>query len=792
VIGESENPRVSVANAAGARPAAAFAARAVESSILLWRERARQAGLLCLYEAVFYVAYRFGMGFGDSLSSPFWFPDAVLLTALLLSPARKWWVWVVAPLPIRLLVAVPPGVPLWFLMVCFLTDSARGVLVAAGMRFSLKNPLRFASVRDFVCFCFYAVLLGPAVSAFAGAAARRALGYDYWSSWQQWVLGVATAQLMITPAVLYGALGDAGSEWRAAAERWKEASLLLAGLIAGSFFAFDCSPGFLEPGCYLPVPFLFWAAIRFGMFGASVSMLVLTGFAISGAIMGMEYFPARLTSVGAADLQSFLLIRAVPLYLVAIVAQQKSGVENALRESEKRFKTVADTAPILIWMSSPDKLCDFFNQAWLDFTGRTLEEERGNGWANGVHPDDLQRCLGIYNRAFDSRRSFETEYRLRRHDGEYRWILGHGLPRYTTEGSFAGYIGSAIDITERIKQETALRNSEERYREVVESQTDLVCRYLPDTTLTFVNEAYCRFFGKTRAELIGRKFLELIPEHTRELARNQIARVARRKQPAAWEHEVLIPGVGIGWQYWFNHPVFGPTGEIEEFQAIGHDVTDRKRAEELSRRLIHAQEEERKRVARELHDDFNQRLAAHAIALSNLKERIKQGGGVGFSLEESLEKLQREATGLGEEIRLIAHELHPTSIEHEGLERALRSLCGEFSALTELRVDFQFDNDSHQIPSNISLCCFRVVQEALRNIVKHARADEAQIKVVVAQDRVFLTVADNGMGMKEKPADMQGGLGMSSMKERVELLSGEFRIASREPRGTIVMVTLPL
>src|SRR5215471_708570 len=415
VIGETKDSRFSAVNSGAVAGAPLLETRANQRILILWRQHARKVALFCLYQAVFYVAYRFGMGFSHSSASPFWFPDSVLLAALLLTAPRNWWVWVLAPLPIRLLVAVPTGVPLWFMLACFFIDSARGVLVAGGVRFSLRNPLRFSSVRDFVCFCLYAVVLGPAVSAFGGAAARHALGYDYWSAWQQWCLGNATTQLIITPAILYAALGDAQLEWQTAVGRWKEASLLLLGLIAGCFLAFDCSPGFLQPGCFLPVPVLLWAAIRVAMFGASLSMLVLTGFAIAGATMGMGYFPAQLTAVGAADLQGFLLIRAVPLYLLAIVVQQKTNIEIALRESEQRFKTVADTAPILIWMSGPDKLCDFFNQAWLDFTGRTLQQERGNRWASGVHPGDLQRCLGVYDRAFDARRGFELEYRLRRH-----------------------------------------------------------------------------------------------------------------------------------------------------------------------------------------------------------------------------------------------------------------------------------------------------------------------------------------------------------------------------------------
>jgi two-component system cell cycle sensor histidine kinase/response regulator CckA len=122
--------------------------------------------------------------------------------------------------------------------------------------------------------------------------------------------------------------------------------------------------------------------------------------------------------------------------------------EQELRESEARFRNMADTAPVMIWVSAPDKLCTFFNKGWLAFTGRTIEQEVGNGWAENVHPDDLDRCWDTYSSAFNARRSFLFEYRLRRADGEYRWVLDNGIPRFEPDGVFAGYIGSCVDITD--------------------------------------------------------------------------------------------------------------------------------------------------------------------------------------------------------------------------------------------------------------------------------------------------------------------------------------------------------
>jgi PAS domain S-box-containing protein len=128
--------------------------------------------------------------------------------------------------------------------------------------------------------------------------------------------------------------------------------------------------------------------------------------------------------------------------------------QMALGESEERFRLMADTAPLMIWMSGPDKRCTYFNKSWLDFTGRPLDRELGQGWSEAVHPDDVERCLNAYVNAFDARQGFQMEYRLRRFDGEYRWLRDTGVPRFGSDGNFAGYIGSCIDVTEWKRAET--------------------------------------------------------------------------------------------------------------------------------------------------------------------------------------------------------------------------------------------------------------------------------------------------------------------------------------------------
>jgi PAS domain S-box-containing protein len=220
--------------------------------------------------------------------------------------------------------------------------------------------------------------------------------------------------------------------------------------------------------------------------------------------------------------------------------------EKALQESEARFRTMANTTPVMIWMSDIDKLCVFFNKVWLDFTGRKLEEELGDGWTAGIHPEDVDRCLKTYIESFEARREFSMDYRLRRSDGEYRWVLDNGVPRFASEGTFLGYIGSAIDITERRAAEAAAHDLSGRLIRAQEEEQSRLARELHDdlsqslAMLSIELEMFGRHPPREAAQISDR--VQHFSEQINRLS-SEVHRLSHELHPAKLEQLGLVAAV---------------------------------------------------------------------------------------------------------------------------------------------------------------------------------------------------------------------------------------------------------
>jgi PAS domain S-box-containing protein len=366
---------------------------------------------------------------------------------------------------------------------------------------------------------------------------------------------------------------------------------------------------------------------------------------------------------------SLCLLIAQTTLIVGLLWQRanRRKAEAALRESEGRFRLVANTAPVMIWTTGTDKLCNYVNKPWLDFTGRTIEQELGSGWSEAIHSEDVVDSLRTYTEAFDKREQFELQYRLRRYDGEYRWVLDIGVPRFNQDGSFAGYIGSCLDTTERKLAEDALAN--------------------------------------------------------------------------------------------------------------------------VSHRLIEAQEQERTRIARELHDDINQRIALAAVELDQLEQNST---GSGLGIRRSINDIKRRVLEIGVEVQAISHRLHSSKLEYLGVVVACRSFCKEVTERQEVTVDYKSENMPAGVPQDVSLCLFRVLQESLNNAIKHSGATYFEVQLRGTSGEIQLTVRDHGAGFDVEAAMGNHGLGLISMRERASLVKGKLLISSQPRSGTEIILRIPL
>lgn len=495
-------------------------------------------------------------------------------------------------------------------------------------------------------------------------------------------------------------------------------------------------------------------------------------------------------------------------FLTAIVRDvtERSRGEEAVKESEERFRLVADTAPVLIWMSDTDKLCTYFNKPWLDFTGRSMEQELGNGWAEGVHPDDLQRCFATYQQSFDRREKFRMEYRLRHYDGEYRWILDTGVPRFDSDGSFAGYIGSCTDVTERKQaeeaiheinrtleaQKTALQAREELLRIFVEHVPAGVAMFDRDMRYLQVSDRWCTDYGLDRSYVLGKSQYELFPDlphHWREVHRRGLAGETVRADEDRWERESVTKWIRWEVRPWWSRLDDLPGGIL----IFAEDITHRKEMEEklhaVNRKLIEAHEEERTRIARELHDDINQRIALLAVNLQSLQQKPQASA---VKLRRVIGDAIKELENLGTDVQALSHRLHSSKLEHLGLTTAAGAFCREVSKRQGLQIQFHSEDIPTDLPKEISLSLFRVLQEALQNAIKHSGSRRFQVSLTAASNEVRLEVHDFGIGFDPERAMKQHGLGLISMKERMSMVNGTFSIDSQPRRGTTIQARVPI
>jgi PAS domain S-box-containing protein len=414
----------------------------------------------------YYVATQiaWALTFPDSKVSLFFPPQAVLLCVLLLVPTRHWWAYVLAAVSAHFLATQQAHWPLLYALNCEAFDAVKCVSAAAGIRFLIKSPLKAITLRDAILFVLVAVVLVPFGAAFWGAAFTISYGFgsQYWIEWRNLGISNAVTTVVLVPSFLLGAHHLFVRRSRTLPpRRTLEAALVGACTVALGIFVFDTTPAgpHTSPALlYAPIPVLIWAALRFGLGGISVSMLIVAFEAIWGTMRGHGPFLTQTPAENATALQLFLLVTATPLMLLAVVIEEEGRSKEALRESANLMGLAAEAGNLAMWVWDASG-----NDVWMTDRGRLLLGLKPDGRLNlaamflSVHPEDRTAREDAIERALQTQGEYEVEYRVQQADGVARWIHGRGRYVEGDDGTGTGpkLFGVSMDITARKQAEAS-------------------------------------------------------------------------------------------------------------------------------------------------------------------------------------------------------------------------------------------------------------------------------------------------------------------------------------------------
>ena len=420
-----------------------------------------------------FAAYYFGAKIGFALTfqphpvSVLWPPNSILLAALLLTPRRIWWVVLLAAFPAHLLAELQSHVPSTMVFCWFISNSCEALIGAGCVRYLIECPVRFDRLRNVGIFCFFAAFLGPFLSSFLDATFVVINHWGqggYWEIWRLRFTSNVLAALTLAPLIVTWTAEGIAWLGKIRRQRFLEASLLLLGLLSVDTIVFyKLAPTAETTLLYLPLPFLIWAAVRFGSRGASAAVCTLTFLAIWSAGHGYGPFFAKSAEENALSIQMFLIVMSVPLMLLAALIEERAKTETALRGREERISLAAESADLAFWTINFER-----NESWMSDNGRTIfgfapdEPLSRELFLSRVHPEDRIAMDEAIERARAASQTFEVEYRLLRPDGVIRWLISRGRYLRDDQGEVSELIGVAIDVTAQFKANLQLRLQREQ------------------------------------------------------------------------------------------------------------------------------------------------------------------------------------------------------------------------------------------------------------------------------------------------------------------------------------------
>ena len=498
---------------------------------------------------------------------------------------------------------------------------------------------------------------------------------------------------------------------------------------------------------------------------------------------------------------STLRIEGVQVPFVRAMAHDVTEIlqaQKALRESEERLRLAAEVGRMYAWEWDPatDSVLRSAECAGILGLDDSPREGVAKDYFDLIHPDDRARLWRLANSLTPKDPEYRTEYRRFRPDGALLWLEESCHATFDKAGTMIRLVGMTANITERKQGEEKLRASEERSRQIAQkSPVAMVVSRGPEQKVELVNDKFITLFGYTKNDMpsVAEWWSLAYPDDayreavTTEWQARVGEAIKNRSEIAPMEAKVRCKDGSF--RYIEFH--FASLGETNLVSFV--DLTDRKNvAEALANvrgRLIEAQENERTRIARELHDDICQRLALLALVLDQM-----QHGRPDWPPEvrSRMGELWKQTSEIVTDLQSLSHDLHSAKLEFMGLAAAMKGFCKEFAKEQKVQIDFQTHDLPRPLPSEISLCLFRVLQEALHNSTKHSGARHFEVRLWVASGEIHLTVADFGKGFDTEAAKESQGLGLISMQERLRILNGTFSIESKPERGTTIHARVPM
>jgi PAS domain S-box-containing protein len=474
---------------------------------------------------------------------------------------------------------------------------------------------------------------------------------------------------------------------------------------------------------------------------------------------------------------------------------------NALRLAESRWRSLVERLPAVTYIDGLGYEPSYASPQIEELTGMTPEQWLEE-WEQALHPDDRERIVDEYYRHAANGERLEAEFRVVRPDGKISWVSDRAAPVPSSDGKRTLYQGVMLDITAQKEAETAERESERRFRELLETVQLAAVITDIDGTITFCNDHLVALSGYGRDELVGQRWLDVFVD-TQEVTTRVFFH--QLEEGRVIPHDVADMRTRSGelrTVSWSSSPLRDADGRVVSAASIGEDVTDRLRAEqalresEERRRLVMAEmlrtaEEERTRIAIELHDDTVQVMTATLLSLDRLTSAIERGDG--DRVAASVTAARTTLAAAVERTRRLMFELRPPLLESQGLDPALRDLAA--TAAAEAGFEVEAEIRAGRYPEAVETLTYRTAQEAITNVRKHAGARSLRLKLAERDGQLHGEVSDDGCGFDVTQAldrrTRRMHMGLDTMIERVRMAGGDIAVESSQGAGTTVTFRIP-